>query len=283
MALPTSLRQRLKNKSNLKSSEIVLPPNEDSKAVALSYNRDLNRLINQMTKEVRQVLLPIAKKAKKENLEEMKQVIDAPMTEVLLASINGIKSKYEGLIDYMALKIARDFVEKNVFNNVNNFRKEVKKMTGGVSLENILVKENLKPVIENAIETNVSLIKSIPRQYFDKLEYIIFQNMTDSRTGSRNLIEEIQHLTGVTRNRAKTIARDQNSKTNASITQARSISLGVKKYVWQTSGDERVRPTHKRNNGKTFFWNKPPPVTGHPSHDVNCRCVALSVVDLDNF
>ncbi len=44
-------------------------------------------------------------------------------------------------------------------------------------------------------------------------------------------------------------------------------------YIWRTSGDERVRPTHAENNSKVFSRSQPPP-TGHPGEDFNCRCWA---------
>lgn len=36
----------------------------------------------------------------------------------------------------------------------------------------------------------------------------------------------------------------------------------------------RVRPTHKRNNGRKFSWSDPPDDTGHPGDDYGCRCHA---------
>ena len=45
-------------------------------------------------------------------------------------------------------------------------------------------------------------------------------------------------------------------------------------YVWETRGDSKVRLSHRRNEGKIFRWDTPPP-TGHPGQDYNCRCLAL--------
>jgi len=45
-------------------------------------------------------------------------------------------------------------------------------------------------------------------------------------------------------------------------------------YVWETRGDAKVRLSHRRNEGKIFRWDTPPP-TGHPGQDYNCRCLAL--------
>ncbi|MET0155760.1 MAG: phage minor head protein [Rickettsiales bacterium] len=44
-------------------------------------------------------------------------------------------------------------------------------------------------------------------------------------------------------------------------------------YIWRTSGDDKVRPSHAANEGK-IFAGEDPPETGHPGEDYNCRCIA---------
>jgi hypothetical protein len=45
------------------------------------------------------------------------------------------------------------------------------------------------------------------------------------------------------------------SKLNSALNQQRSQNIGVEEYVWRTAGDERVRDSHKSENGKTFGWD----------------------------
>jgi SPP1 gp7 family putative phage head morphogenesis protein len=44
-------------------------------------------------------------------------------------------------------------------------------------------------------------------------------------------------------------------------------------YIWRTQGDNKTRPSHAANNGKTFSWDNPPP-TGNPGQAYGCRCWA---------
>ena len=95
-----------------------------------------------------------------------------------------------------------------------------------------------------------------------------------------------QKLRGVLRREYKSsgynlrrLTRDQTSKLTGQLNQARQTELGIARYRWQTSGDERVRPTHNDNDGQVFAWNSPPPATGHPGEDVQCRCGAIAVID----
>ena len=47
------------------------------------------------------------------------------------------------------------------------------------------------------------------------------------------------------------------------------------RYVWRTQRDERVRTSHRMNEGRIFLWSDPPD-TGDPGEDYNCRCEAVS-------
>ncbi|MCK4520973.1 MAG: minor capsid protein, partial [Nanoarchaeota archaeon] len=78
--------------------------------------------------------------------------------------------------------------------------------------------------------------------------------------------------------RVKLIARDQISKLNGDLNQQRQNDLGVRRYRWRTSRDERVRESHVVKEGNIYQWNKPPADTGHPSEDYNCRCYAEAII-----
>ena len=45
-------------------------------------------------------------------------------------------------------------------------------------------------------------------------------------------------------------------------------------YVWHTVQDDKVRLSHRVNDGRIFRWNDPP-TTGHPGDGFNCRCTAV--------
>lgn len=136
----------------------------------------------------------------------------------------------------------------------------------------------LRPRMNNWIDYNSSLIKSIPTQHFAKVEATIRQGVMAGTSG-RELAKQIKAISGVTSNRAKLIAVDQIAKANAELTQYRQQDIGIKRYKWLTSGDERVRPTHVANANKVFKWSEPPSVTGHPGAEIRCRCTALAVFD----
>ena len=147
----------------------------------------------------------------------------------------------------------------------------------GVDITPLLRAQNIEPMLALARKVNVNLIKSIPSQYFDDLSERVLRGVQQGQR-YEDLADDIQSLYDVTDSRAKLIARDQTAKTNAAITQTRQQDLGVTHYRWVTAGDERVRPTHADNEGQIFAWDDPPEETGHPGHDINCRCVAAPLV-----
>lgn len=50
------------------------------------------------------------------------------------------------------------------------------------------------------------------------------------------------------------------------------------RYVWRTRRDGKVRPAHRRNDGRIFRWSDAPE-TGHPGEGFNCRCEAVPYVE----
>lgn len=126
-------------------------------------------------------------------------------------------------------------------------------------------------------KANVSYITSIPQQYFEKVQQSIIRNVQAGKLTDK-IAEDIKSIYNVSENRAELIARDQTSKFNGDLTRLRQTNIGITKYVWSTSLDERVREEHAALEGKTFSWNDPPD-EGNPGEAINCRCVALPVFE----
>lgn len=102
---------------------------------------------------------------------------------------------------------------------------------------------------------------------------------------SKRMMETIQAEYGVSKNKAKFLARQETSLLVSAYRKSRYEKIGSWGYIWSTSHDVRVRHDHKRLDGKTFSWDDPPIVdqdTGrraHPGQDFQCRCVALPLFD----
>lgn len=87
---------------------------------------------------------------------------------------------------------------------------------------------------------------------------------------------QIRQRFDVGRSRARLIGRDQVNKLNGRLMEEDFRAAGQNMYVWRTSRDERVRPTHAALEGVTLAWDQPPP-EGHPGQAIQCRCTAAPV------
>ena len=125
---------------------------------------------------------------------------------------------------------------------------------------------------------NVSFITNIQDEYVEKIEEIIETGVrkgTNPKVIRTQLVERI----GMTENRAQFVAVDQ-AGSLGQMTAQRHQQMGVEKFKWLTSKDERVRESHRELSDKVFSYDDPPDV-GLPGEDYRCRCVAIPIFDDD--
>lgn len=143
--------------------------------------------------------------------------------------------------------------------------------------------------IESYVGQNLSLIESVEGQYLRQVEEAVNRGIQEGDR-AEDIAEELEKIGDVTESRAKLIARDQVGKLNGNLNMLRQESLGVEEYIWRDSDDQRVRgdpdgiypnaiPSHFAKNGEKFRWDTPPPDTGHPGQDYQCRCYGEPILD----
>ena len=129
------------------------------------------------------------------------------------------------------------------------------------------------------IADNVDLIKTLPPRTHEGLRKRIGEEFTEAPFDRQRLMQVVRDEYGSQGYNARRITRDQASKLNGQLVEHRQRQLGIIKYKWRTSDDERVRDSHAENDKKIFEWANPPPDTGHPGQDIQCRCEAIAQVD----
>lgn len=134
--------------------------------------------------------------------------------------------------------------------------------------------------IEKLTTEAADLITSLPyeaaRQIEDKAMHAVFNG-----TRADELREYIASRGDVSLARADVIARTEISRQSSVLTQSRAEDNGSVGYIWHTSEDGRVRPSHAALNGVFIRWDNPPLVDGHyrahAGQIFNCRCWAEPV------
>ena len=106
----------------------------------------------------------------------------------------------------------------------------------------------------------MGLIKTIPQESLSRMREIVMDGYRNGET-TTSIVRKIQRAYSVDRRHAQLLARDQIAKLNSNIAQQQQRDAGVEEYIWSDSGDGRVRPSHKKLNGKRFRWDDPPIVT----------------------
>lgn len=235
-------------------------PIKTPKSPEVKYRNQLIGLTVKLRRDVTNNIIPLLRRLQPEYINDA-------YAKTLEEAFNRLRSMYVN-VDQNARIVSESFVNNSNQVNKQRFYKSIESAVG-VNLQSIVQNEDLEDILVATTRENVALIRSIPEEYFKKIETIVFTGTTQGNTAT-SMIQQIQKTGKTTTNRAKLIARDQSSKLNSALTQQRSQNLGVEEYVWRTAGDERVRESHRSKNGKVFRWDDPPKDTGHPGQDIQC-------------
>jgi SPP1 gp7 family putative phage head morphogenesis protein len=137
-------------------------------------------------------------------------------------------------------------------------------------------------LLDGFVTANVTLISNLPEQIISGVESSIV-NAVQKGMRSEDLAEELEKKFGMNEDRAAGIARDQIGTVYGQINAARQQELGITRFKWRTSRDERVRDEHEareRESEDNPYSYDDPPDGELPGEPINCRCYAEPVFDM---
>jgi len=257
-----------------KSKPIELP-----KAIGISYNAELQRMVRRIKKDIDQSIKPQVKDL------EFEYTADS-WADVIEVSLAALRKRWSSeIFNRFAERLSAKFVQAVNLQNQQQFQNQYKSLGINIYSGNQAVSDYLDATVKD----NIRLIKSIPDQYLTQVESIVLGNM---RAGLRPsaINKQLQDQFGVTERRARVISRDQTSKAANGLAKKRMQSAGFEYYQWVTSEDERVRSRHRKISDKVtaygkgiYRWDNPPlsdkgePIS--PGVDYSCRCIARPVLE----
>lgn len=218
--------------------------------------------------------------AYKANPPRMEVAMDALPSAELSKKVRDLGKRWIKKFDDMAAAIAQKFAESGRKATDSSFQQALKDAGFAVDFK---VTPVMRDAMNATIAENVSLIKSIPREYSLEVEGIIMRGYTAGRD-LKTITDELQNRYGVTRRRAITISRDQSNKLNATVTQARRVELGLFEAEWVHSHAGKVpRPSHVRagKDKAKFDVRKGLLLDGQwllPGQAINCRCSSRTIL-----
>lgn len=262
----------------------IANPVRPQKTIENSYRVKLNQLGRVLIKAVRDRVLTYLK------MNESNYVIDSTGDD-LSRIFNELNSLFTGVI-------TAGFADEAATSMVNTIEKTQKRQFNesieravGVDLGGIIQVEGLQDFLNISISNNVSLIKSIPTQYFQQIENLVKKGVISGHRYS-TIEEQIISKTGINSklaNRIKLIAADQVQTITSQLNVRRSQALGITEGIYRTSEDKKVRVCHKKLNSIRYelskgAWSKicqkwiQPGIT-----DIRCRCAYSPVIEWETL
>lgn len=186
--------------------------------------------------------------------------------------------QYGEMIAPWAQDVMLNIVEMSDAQNVNMWRELSNKLAE--RLHTLTTQDAVSAAIRELSLEGARLITSIPIDIAVEVESFA---QAAAITGTRHeaLADYIASRGGVAQSRAELIARTETSRQTTILTQTRAVSIGSEGYIWRTSDDGRVRPSHAAMEGQFVKWSEPPTLdglTGHAGALPNCRCYPEPIV-----
>ena len=226
-------------------------------------NRDEDKKLNQRNDGYTDMMLRINK-------------LFADMKEHLASKTNGfgLRRKLETL------------AQLNRKLTVKEWKKAIKATLGIDIREDYYLGDFYAEQLEQWVNYNIDLISTIPSGTLDKMRDMVFNGYAKGETTTQ-MVKDIQRVYRISKDHASLIARDQTAKLNGQIQQYQQQDAGITQYIWTTTGDERVRESHRELNGKIFNWSEPPVNSDgracHPGEDYQCRCIGRPVFNKETL
>lgn len=256
------------------------------------YERSLSVLVIAMVNETRKEVFKLFRSPLSKDYFKKQESIamDASLSSQARILMNALTLKFSQLFDSRSGALAKTMVIGASKTSKSTLHRSLSQLSGGLSLNTGIVSEGMEDVAKASIEENVSLIRSIPEQYFKDVTGSVMRSITTGR-GIQDLIPDIEKYEGQTKRRARNIALDQTRKAYNSINKQKMVALGITKFEWlHSGGGQSPRDSHQKISGHIFSFENlyeeqaalgvPEKDRGLPSVPVNCMCTILPVIDL---
>ncbi|MEK4085619.1 phage head morphogenesis protein [Psychrobacillus sp. FSL K6-1415] len=245
-------------------------------AVAVSYNRAITKMVRELGKETLKMFDQHIERQIELNRKDKHDFIVDGFFDVFKSIFQSFKNKASKTFSSKRKEDAAGtfLASLNQFNKSNMFQQG--RIRG---IDPTKTEPWLNNFMKAKVAENVNYITKIQDDYVEKIEEIIETGVkggTNPKVIRNQLVERI----GMTESRAQFIAVDQAGSILGQMTAKRHQQMGVEKFKWLTSKDERVRESHRELSDMVFTYDDPPEV-GLPGEDYRCRCVAIPVFDDD--
>lgn len=295
--LPLTKKKRKWAKAREEINLLGTPLNYNA-SQQIKYKTALHKLVDKMTSETRRQLICLFNGEVADDYfdqQEEAAAMDASITSNARKLMNALTAKFYRLFALRAPDLAKAMVKGANKTSKTALHESLKQLSGGLSLKTGLVTKGMEDISKAIVAENVSLIKSIPSQYFKDITGSVMRSITTGN-GLQDLIPAISKYAGQTKRRATNIALDQTRKAYNSINKQRMQSLNVKKFKWiHSGGGQHPRKSHMAMSGNIYSFEDLPiinqeqvdrgyesPQRGIPGQAINCRCTMSPIIQFED-
>jgi SPP1 gp7 family putative phage head morphogenesis protein len=165
---------------------------------------------------------------------------------------------------------------------ITGMDKDYKEIARAVSVPPELSEQTIISLSEEYSNNMKLYIKDWAKDHILQLREKVYYN-TFSGGRASNLVDIITDQYGVSKSKAKFLARQETGLLTGKFTKMRYEDLGVKRWKWSATMDNRTRPLHREWHGQIFEINNPPKnekgVPVYPREDFGCRCRMIPLLD----
>lgn len=212
-------------------------------------------------------------------------------TDELLAAIKSIIDNVPNAV--------RDYVAGMNFDHIAGITEE--RMTKAlrrtvskeIGIEPTLSKDDQERLRDEYRQDVTRAIVKFSDDETERLREVVQRHIIEGRPRSE-LENYIMRRPGVSRERARFIARQETALFTVKLKQTGYQNLGIDRYRWKTTDAPtgtalgNVRPEHAKLHNRICSWDDPPLKAAqsssgrdcHPGQDFNCRCVAIPIIEV---
>lgn len=161
------------------------------------------------------------------------------------------------------------------------FYKRVAAKTG-IGITDLIAKEGMKSTTNALMAETAQWIKTLRDDTFQKFTNNTLFAMSQGESLD-TVVSQFDDVVSERKNHAKFLARNQVQNYNSITTKIRAQNLGITRAIWETAGDERVRPAHEAREGQEFdlaegLYSSEDGLYLLPGTDYNCRCTYTMII-----
>lgn len=240
--------------------EILLAPIRPNLGVEAAYRKSLKKLLREMRADVQGLL----------ERHYPKGIAQDGLSDGLQAALSALLRYWAARLDKLAPQIAEIFADQSANHTERAFQTALREAGFTVRFR---ATARQQTALQAVLGGNVSLIRSIGRQYLDRVEESVWRSV-NAGYDMAQLTRELRKDYGISERRAAFIARDQTNKAKAAIEKARRQELGITEAIWMHShAGKEPRPSHVAADGKRFDVGKGMYLDGkwvQPGEEINC-------------